>query len=93
MNALIEFHKALLAMPMPWPIWIAVMAGVNVIGGIAFFGTIEGKLVLAAVVAGVVVQTVIHARLGFVRLLGIGHVARYLRGERRPAVPGPSIAR
>jgi hypothetical protein len=50
------------------------MASVNMIGAIVFFGTLEGKLVLASVVAGFFLQTAIYSRLGFVRLLGIGHV-------------------
>lgn len=75
MKAMIEFNKALLAMRMPWPIWLAVMVAVNLIGGIAFFGTIEGKLVVAALVLGVFIQVAIYGKLGFVRLLGIGHIA------------------
>jgi hypothetical protein len=74
MKTMIDFHKALLAMRMPWPVWIAVMAGVNMIGAIVFFDTLEGKLVLASVVAGFFLQTAIYRRLGFVRLLGAGHV-------------------
>lgn len=74
MKTMIEFHKALLAMRMPWPIWLAVMVAVNMIGAIVFFDTIEGKLVVAAVVLGFFIQTAIYSKLGFVRLLGIGHV-------------------
>lgn len=75
MKTIIEFHKALLAMRMPWPIWLAVMVAVNMIGAIVFFDTIEGKLVVASVVLGFFIQVAIYGKLGFVRLLGIGHVA------------------
>lgn len=75
MKAMIGFHKALFAMRMPWPLWLAVMAAVNLVGGLVFIGTIEGKLVVASVMLGVLIQVAIYGRLGFVRLLGIGHIA------------------
>ncbi len=61
-------------MPMPWPLWIAVMAALNMIGAIYFFTAIEAKVVLAAIVAGQIVMASIFSRKGFVRLLGIGHI-------------------
>ncbi len=39
-----------------------------------YIGTLEGQVVLAALMAGAVTQASMFSRLGFVRLLGVGHV-------------------
>ena len=43
-------------------------------GSLVFLDTIYGQLNLAAVVAAIAVIVLIHAKHGFVRLLGIGHL-------------------
>ncbi|MEE9134228.1 MAG: hypothetical protein V3U13_11775, partial [Gemmatimonadota bacterium] len=40
-----------------------------------FLGTSEGKVILGAAVLGAALQTAIFSARGFVRLLGIGHIA------------------
>ncbi len=74
MKAMIEFNKAMMSMKMPWPLWVGLMVALNVIGAIYFFGAIEAKVVLAAAIAGILIQTAIFGAKGFVRLLGIGHI-------------------
>ncbi len=53
--------------------WVAALICVN-LGSLAFLHTQYGLTTLLATIAGVGVMTVIYARLGFVRLLGIGHI-------------------
>lgn len=53
--------------------WAVVLILVNA-GSLVFLHTIYGQLNLAAVVAAIVIIVLIHARHGFVRLLGIGHI-------------------
>ena len=43
-----------------------------------FLGSLEAKVVLAAMVVGAVVQLVLVGRLGFVRLLGLGHILAWV---------------
>ena len=74
MKTMIEFNKAMMSMKMPWPLWVGLMVALNVIGAIYFFGAIEAKVVLAAAIAGILIQTAIFGAKGFVRLLGIGHI-------------------
>ncbi len=74
MKTMIAFNKVMMSMKMPWPLWVGLMAALNVIGAIYFFAALEAKVVLAAVIAGMIVQIAIFSAKGFVRLLGVGHV-------------------
>lgn len=58
------------AVPRAWAIALIL---VN-LGSLYFINTSYGLVNLLAVLAGVSVMAVIYAKLGFVRLLGIGHV-------------------
>ncbi len=75
MNAVIGFAKGLMSLPMPWPVWLGFLVAVNVAGPIYFFEALEAKVVLGAFLAGAALMTAIFASKGFVRLLGIGHIA------------------
>ncbi len=67
------FLEGLATLRKPWRVWIALLGVVNMTA-IFFLDTLEGKLVLAAIVAGAVFQLSIFAAKGYVRLLGIGHI-------------------
>lgn len=41
---------------------------------VLFFGSLEAQVVLGAMMFGAILQSLIFSRLGFVRLLGVGHV-------------------
>lgn len=57
-----------------WPrLWAIALIAVNV-GALAFLDTIYGWMALVSALIGILVMIVIYFRLGFVRLLGIGHV-------------------
>lgn len=68
------FMKAILRMPVPWLFWVMLLVAVNLIVPLFFIQTVEAQLSIAALIAGAIAQSVIHARLGFVRLLGLGHI-------------------
>lgn len=55
-------------------IWITLLAVVNLVVPMLFIASVEGRVVLAAMMCGAVLQMVIFAAQGFVGLLGIGHV-------------------
>ena len=75
MKAMIDFVRTMLTMPKPWIAWIMFMMVVNMIVPLFYLGTPEGKVVLGAIVFGAILQVAIFSALGWVRLLGIGHIA------------------
>lgn len=54
-------------------LWAILLIVVNAMA-LAFVTSPHGQIALVAVLAGIAVMAVIHRRLGFVRLLGIGHI-------------------
>jgi hypothetical protein len=59
-------------MPLPWRIWVAVLHLTN-LGGIFFLPGSEARVVLGGLLLAAFQQNIIFTRLGFVRLLGLGH--------------------
>lgn len=74
MHAILRFMRDLLRMPAPWLAWLALLMLVNAGGGLVHLGRIEGRVVLGTLVLAAALLVLIHARLGFVRLLGLGHI-------------------
>ena len=54
--------------------WVIVLILVN-LGSLLFLHTHYGLANLLAVLAGIIIMALIYGRLGFVRLLGIGHIS------------------
>ena len=54
-------------------IWAVLLVVVNAFS-IFFLDTRYGQVALAAILIGALAMIAIHVRLGFVRLLGVGHV-------------------
>ena len=72
---MIGFPRAVLSMPRPWVVWVMLLFGINLVPSLIYLASLEGKVVLAALMLGGLFQTAIFEARGFVRLLGIGHVA------------------
>ena len=75
MKAMIDFSRTMLTLPRPWVAWVILLMMANMILPLFYLGTPEGKVVLGAAVLGAILQTAIFSAKGFVRLLGIGHIA------------------
>lgn len=75
MKVMIDFFRTMLLMPTPWLAWIGLLMAANLVGPLFFIETLEAQVVLAAIILGAVIQTAIFRAKGFVRLLGMGHVA------------------
>jgi hypothetical protein len=67
------FMRAMLGMPGHWVAWVGLLLLANMIAPLFLLHTIEARVVLGAILMGGVIQMAIFARLGFVRLLGLGH--------------------
>ena len=68
----LAFMKIMFVNGRPLAAWISLLMVVNM--PLFFIGTPEAQVVLAAMGAGVATQLAIFSRLGFVRLLGVGHI-------------------
>lgn len=54
--------------------WFWVLLIVNILGPVVFVTRLEAALTLAAYLVASVIIVVMHRRLGWVRILGLGHV-------------------
>lgn len=69
-----SFLRGMGTLAWPWWLWIGLLVVVNAVAPLFFFGSLEARVVLAAILAGAVIQLLIVRRFGFVRLLGVGHI-------------------
>ena len=75
MKVMVDFMRTMLTLPKPWVVWVMILMMANMVLPLFYLGTPEGKVVLGAFALGVTLQTAIFSAKGFVRLLGIGHIA------------------
>jgi hypothetical protein len=74
MQIVIGFMKAIYSMKAPWPLWVATLMALNMMGPLFFIHTMEAKAVLVSTLAGAMLMMFLFGRYGFVRLLGLGHI-------------------
>lgn len=72
MRTMLDFTRHIFSMPMAWRVWIAVLFLTNM-SAVFFLPRLEASVVLAGLMFGAILQMVLFARFGFVRLLGAGH--------------------
>lgn len=96
MRVMFSFMRHVMAMPMPWPAWVALLFLTNM-GAVVFLPRLEAWIVLGGLGLGALLQMAIFVRLGFVRLLGLGHFHWFVMvpwlGSRLDFVGDPSISR
>jgi len=73
-RAFLRFNRGVLALPLPLQGWVLMLVGVNIVAPTFFFEHAEARVVLAAGVTGLVLMTMLTARFGFSRILGLGHI-------------------
>ena len=74
LRLIIDFNRSLLAMPGHWLVWLGLLIAANLAGPIFWLGKPEAQVTLIAFMLAAILQMVIFRRLGFVRLLGAGHL-------------------
>jgi len=74
MKLMLEFMQSMWRMHWFWRLWIALLMLVNAVIPLFYLGTFEAQLVLLVFMLAAMTQMIIFHRLGFVRLLGIGHI-------------------
>ena len=74
MNAFIKFNRGLLAMPLPWRLWLVVLLTLNLIAPLVFIQRLEAQATVAALLVSMALMTGLTGLSGFSRLLGLGHI-------------------
>ncbi|MFQ5994462.1 MAG: hypothetical protein ACE5K1_05160 [Acidiferrobacterales bacterium] len=74
MRAFIRFNRGVLEMPWPWQLWLLLLVLVNLFVPLFFLDHLEAQVTVAALVASMVLMTLLTALSGFTRLLGLGHI-------------------
>jgi hypothetical protein len=78
LRAIAGFLRGIGTLAWPWWIWLGILGVVNGVAPLFFLGSLEARVVLASMLVAAVVQLLIVSRLGFVRLLGIGHILAWV---------------
>lgn len=71
----LSFNRGLLGMPVQWQVWVSMLIAANIIAPLFFLGHVEAQVTFAAGVLGMTLMSVLTARYGFSRIVGVGHVA------------------
>jgi len=74
MNAFIKFNKGLMNSSLPVKLWVGLLVIFNMIIPLFFLERLEAQVVLAAIMASMLLMTLITSTTGFSRLLGLGHI-------------------
>ncbi len=74
LKAVWQFNKGILTLPRPWRAWMGLLVLANMILPFFFLETPEAQVVLIGVVASMTIMVTLFAKLGFVKLLGLGHI-------------------
>ena len=72
MKALVDILKNMFKMPMAWWPWMAGLPLMNLFS-IFFLPRTEAWVVLGTGLLAATIMTALHAKLGYVRIVGIGH--------------------
>ena len=75
MRAFITFNRGMLHMPVPWQLWLLLLVTVNVVVPLFYLDRLEAQVVAGTLVVSMLLMTGLTARVGFTRLLGLGHIA------------------
>ncbi len=74
MNTFIKFNRGLLAMPLPWRLWLLLLVTLNLIAPLVFIERLEAQATVAALLVSMALMTGLTGLSGFSRLLGLGHI-------------------
>ncbi len=74
MRAFIKFNQGILKMPVNWQLWLMVLITFNLVIPLFLLSHVQAQVVVGVLVASLMLFTVLTARFGFTRLLGLGHI-------------------
>ena len=67
LQPMIQLMQEIMHMKFPWNLWMLILGLVNLIGGVYFIDTLEGKLALLSLFGAMLIMTMVYAKKGFVR--------------------------
>jgi len=74
MKAFLKFNKGMLKMPLHWQLWLMLLVTANVVTPFFFLHRLEARVVLGTILASMTLMTLLTARFGFTRIVGLGHI-------------------
>ncbi len=74
MQGFIKFNKGILRMSWPVKVWLLLLVAANAVAPLLFLQRVEAQAVLAAMMIGAILMSLLTARFGFTRILGLGHI-------------------
>ncbi len=74
MQGFIKFNKGVLRMSWPVKVWLLLLVAANAVAPLLFLQRVEAQAVLAAMMIGAMLMSLLTARFGFTRILGLGHI-------------------
>ncbi len=74
MSAFIEFNKGIMKMPLPWRLWLMLLVTMNLAVPLFFLDRREAQFILGALLVSMALMTILTAKFGFTRILGLGHI-------------------
>ncbi len=74
MKGFIKFNKGVLRMSWPVKLWLLLLVAANGVAPLFFLDRVEAQAVLAAMMIGAMLMSLLTARFGFSRILGLGHI-------------------
>jgi hypothetical protein len=74
MNGFIKFNKGMLRMSWPVKLWLFMLVIANAIAPLFFLHQVEAQVVVVAMMFGATLMSLLTARFGFTRILGLGHI-------------------
>lgn len=73
LQGLIAFNRGLFKLRPAVQIWMAALLAVNMVAPLVFIQTREAQVVLVAMMASVAMMSLLTAKAGFTRIVGVGH--------------------
>ncbi len=74
MQGFIKYNKGVLRMSWPVKIWLLLLVAANAVAPLLFLQHIEAQMVIGAIIVGAMLMSLLTARFGFSRILGLGHI-------------------
>ena len=74
MQAFLRFNKGILKLPVPVQLWSMLLLAANMVIPMFFLDRLEAQVVLGTMLVSATLMTLLTARYGFTRILGLGHI-------------------
>ncbi len=74
MQGFIKFNKGVLRMSWPVKVWLLLLVAANAVAPLFFLQHVEAQAVFATMMIGGTLMSLLTARFGFTRILGLGHI-------------------